>query len=161
MPTPHRTIIVGGVAAGMSVATRLRRLDEHAQITVLERGEYVSFANCGLAYHVGGVIPRREDLLLNSPERLTARFRLDVRTRSAFQQIPAAFDALGERTRAAFSGDWNTTTKNWASTNAPGPYTSYGADAWVNLGFVTDITGNGGKVARSENSRTSLCHDLI
>ena len=50
-------------------------------------------------------------------------------------------------TVAAFSGDWNTTTKNWASTNAPGPYTSYGADAWVNLGFVTDITGNGGKVA--------------
>ena len=87
MTTPRRIIIVGGVAAGMSVATRLRRLDEHAQITVLERGEHVSFANCGLAYHVGGVIPRREDLLLNSPERLTARFRLEVRTRSEVTSI--------------------------------------------------------------------------
>ena len=74
-----RTVIVGGVAGGMSAATRLRRLDEDADIVVFERGPYVSFANCGLPYFVGGVIEDRDDLLLQTPERLAARFRLDVR----------------------------------------------------------------------------------
>src|SRR5665647_1514983 len=74
-----RTIIVGGVAGGMSAATRLRRLDESAEIIVFERGHYVSFANCGLPYFVGGVIQYRQDLLLQTPGSLAARFRLDVR----------------------------------------------------------------------------------
>jgi NADPH-dependent 2,4-dienoyl-CoA reductase/sulfur reductase-like enzyme/rhodanese-related sulfurtransferase len=74
-----RTIIVGGVAAGMSAATRLRRLDEQRRITVFERGAHVSFANCGLPYHVGGVIPERSSLLLQTPESLASRFALDVR----------------------------------------------------------------------------------
>lgn len=74
-----KTIIIGGVAGGMSAATRLRRLDENAQILVLERGPYVSFANCGLPYHVGGVIEDRAALLLQTPESLAARFALDVR----------------------------------------------------------------------------------
>ncbi len=82
-----RVIIIGGVAAGMSTATRLRRLDETAEIIVLERGGYVSFANCGLAYHVGGIIPDRADLLLQTPERLAARFRLDVRVNSEVTAI--------------------------------------------------------------------------
>ncbi|WP_344806852.1 FAD-dependent oxidoreductase [Microlunatus ginsengisoli] len=77
----RRTVIVGGVAAGMSAATRLRRLDEQREIVVFERGEHVSFANCGLPYHVGGVIADRDDLLLQTPERLHERFALDVRTR--------------------------------------------------------------------------------
>ena len=72
-------IIIGGVAGGMSAATRLRRLDESARITVIERSGYVSFANCGLPYHVGGVIDRRDALLLQTPESLAARFRLEVR----------------------------------------------------------------------------------
>ncbi|WP_067805569.1 FAD-dependent oxidoreductase [Actinomadura formosensis] len=76
-----KVVIVGGVAGGMSAATRLRRLAEHAEIVVLERGGYVSFANCGLPYHVGGVIPERDDLLLQSPEGLRERFGLDVRVR--------------------------------------------------------------------------------
>ncbi len=81
-PSPdRRVVIVGGVAAGMSAATRLRRNDEHARITVLERGSHVSFANCGLPYHVGGVIEQREALLLQTPESLAARFALDVRVR--------------------------------------------------------------------------------
>ena len=63
----------------MSAATRLRRLDEAAEIVVLERTSYVSFANCGLPYHVGGVIEDRASLLLQTPESLAARFRLDVR----------------------------------------------------------------------------------
>ncbi|MDL2345362.1 FAD-dependent oxidoreductase [Deinococcus sp. MIMF12] len=78
---PLNIVIVGGVAGGMSAATRLRRLDEHARITVLERGEHVSFANCGLPYHLSDAIPDRERLLLHTPESLAARFRLDVRTR--------------------------------------------------------------------------------
>jgi NADPH-dependent 2,4-dienoyl-CoA reductase/sulfur reductase-like enzyme/rhodanese-related sulfurtransferase len=72
-------IIIGGVAGGMSAATRLRRLDEHADITVIERSGYVSFANCGLPYHVGGVIDERDALLLQTPASLAARFGLDVR----------------------------------------------------------------------------------
>lgn len=79
--TPReRILIVGGVAGGMSAATRLRRLDEFAQIIVFERGPYVSFANCGLPYFVGGVISDRSALLMQTPETLASRFRLDVRT---------------------------------------------------------------------------------
>lgn len=72
-------LIIGGVAGGMSAATRLRRLDETARITVIERSGHVSFANCGLPYHVGGVIEDRESLLLQTPASLGARFGLDVR----------------------------------------------------------------------------------
>lgn len=77
-----KIVIVGGVAGGMSAATRARRLDEHADITVYEQGPYVSFANCGLPYFVGGVIPERDALLLQTPESLWNRFRIDVRVKS-------------------------------------------------------------------------------
>ncbi len=77
--TPRRVVIVGGVAGGMSTATRLRRIDETAIITVIERSGHVSYANCGLPYFVGGVIEDEDDLLLQTPERLFDRFRLDVR----------------------------------------------------------------------------------
>lgn len=78
---PLTVVIVGGVAGGMSAATRLRRLDESAHIVVFERGPEVSYANCGLPYYVGGVIQDREALLLQTPESLHRRFRLDVRVR--------------------------------------------------------------------------------
>ena len=74
-----KTIIIGGVAGGATAATRLRRLDEKAEIIILERGEYVSFANCGLPYYIGGVITDREDLTLQTPESFKARFNIDVR----------------------------------------------------------------------------------
>jgi NADPH-dependent 2,4-dienoyl-CoA reductase/sulfur reductase-like enzyme/rhodanese-related sulfurtransferase len=74
-----KTVIVGGVAGGMSAATRLRRLDEAAEIVVLEKSGHVSFANCGLPYFVGGVITKRDALLLQTPATLKARFDLDVR----------------------------------------------------------------------------------
>ena len=77
-----KIVIVGGVAGGMSTATRLRRLDEAAHITVIERSGHVSYANCGLPYFVGGVIEQESDLLLQTPERLHDRFRLDVRVDS-------------------------------------------------------------------------------
>jgi NADPH-dependent 2,4-dienoyl-CoA reductase/sulfur reductase-like enzyme/rhodanese-related sulfurtransferase len=85
-----RTIIIGGVAAGMSAATRLRRLDEHRQITVYERGAHVSFANCGLPYHVGGVIPERSSLLLQTPASLASRFAIDVHVRHEVVAIDTA-----------------------------------------------------------------------
>ena len=75
-----RTVIVGGVAAGASTGARLRRLDETAEIVVLERGQFVSFANCGLPYHIGGAIPQRDSLLLQTPESLAKSLALDVRT---------------------------------------------------------------------------------
>ncbi|MFN8620417.1 MAG: FAD-dependent oxidoreductase [Chloroflexota bacterium] len=78
---PREVIVVGGVAGGMSAATRLRRLDETAHIVVIERTGHVSFANCGLPYHVGGVIEKRDALLLQTPASLAARFELDVRVR--------------------------------------------------------------------------------
>ena len=74
-----KIIIIGGVAGGMSAATRLRRLDESAEIIVLEKSGHVSYANCGLPYYVGGVIENEKDLLLQTPASLHARFRLDVR----------------------------------------------------------------------------------
>lgn len=76
-----KVVIVGGVAGGMSTATRLRRRDEFAEIVVFERGEHVSFANCGLPYYVGGAIADRRSLLLQTPQSLAARFRIDVRVR--------------------------------------------------------------------------------
>ncbi|MFY8169421.1 MAG: NAD(P)/FAD-dependent oxidoreductase, partial [Candidatus Nanopelagicus sp.] len=74
-----RVVIVGGVAGGMSAATRLRRLRNDLEIIVLERSNYVSYANCGLPYYVGGVIEKESALLLQTPESLHSRFRLDVR----------------------------------------------------------------------------------
>lgn len=74
-------VIVGGVAGGASAAARMRRLDEFAEIVVLERGNYVSFANCGLPYHIGGVIPERENLLVQTREELSRTFNLDIRVR--------------------------------------------------------------------------------
>jgi NADPH-dependent 2,4-dienoyl-CoA reductase/sulfur reductase-like enzyme/rhodanese-related sulfurtransferase len=76
---PKRVLIVGGVAGGMSAATRLRRLDEFAEIVIFERGPFVSFANCGLPYHLGGEIADRGKLIVQSPQRLKQVFRLDVR----------------------------------------------------------------------------------
>ena len=76
---PQRVVIVGGVAGGMSAATRLRRLDAEASIVVLERSGHVSFANCGLPYYVGGVLEEEEDLTLQTPRSLLDRFRLDIR----------------------------------------------------------------------------------
>ena len=80
-------IIVGGVAGGATAAARLRRLDESAQIILIERGEYVSFANCGLPYYIGDTIKDRDRLLLQTPESLQARFNLDVRVQSEVTSI--------------------------------------------------------------------------
>lgn len=85
-----KTVIVGGVAAGASTGARLRRLDESAEIVILERDHYVSFANCGLPYHIGGMIPERESLLLQTPESLAKSLALDVRTGQEVTRIDLA-----------------------------------------------------------------------
>ena len=82
-----KVLIVGGVAGGMSAATRLRRLMEDAEIIVFEQGPHVSYANCGLPYHIGEVIPEEKDLLLQTPKSLHDRFRLDVRVNNRVEKI--------------------------------------------------------------------------
>ena len=82
-----KVLIVGGVAGGMSAATRLRRLKEDAEIIVFEQGPHVSYANCGLPYHIGEVIPQEKDLLLQTPKSLHDRFRLDVRVNNRVESI--------------------------------------------------------------------------
>lgn len=85
-----RLVIIGGVAGGASAAARARRLSESAEIVLLERGPDVSFANCGLPYHIGGEIPDRKKLLVATPEFLRQRMNLDVRTRSNVTKIDRA-----------------------------------------------------------------------
>lgn len=77
-----KTVIIGGVAGGASAAARLRRLDESADIIMLERGDYVSFANCGLPYYIGGVITDKNNLTLQTPQSFRSRFNIDVRVNS-------------------------------------------------------------------------------
>ena len=85
-----KTVIIGGVAGGATAAARLRRMDEHAKIVMLERGEHISFANCGMPYYIGGTIADREDLLLQTPESFGGRFNVDVRTLSEALAIDRA-----------------------------------------------------------------------
>ena len=84
-----KIVIIGGVAGGMSAATRLRRLMEDAEIIVFDKGPYVSFANCGLPFHVSGEIAERSSLLVQTPESLKSRFELDVRPETEVLSIDA------------------------------------------------------------------------
>ncbi|NMS88847.1 CoA-disulfide reductase [Clostridioides difficile] len=82
-----KIIIVGGVAGGASTAARLRRLDENAQIIMFEKGEYISFANCGLPYYIGGTIGEREKLIVQTVEAMSSKFNLDIRNLSEVIKI--------------------------------------------------------------------------
>ncbi|MCR5101479.1 MAG: FAD-dependent oxidoreductase, partial [Butyrivibrio sp.] len=82
-----KTLIIGGVAGGASCAARLRRVNEDAEIIMFEKGEYISYANCGLPYHVGDVIKSRQALLLQTPEVMKARFNIDVRIKNEVTKI--------------------------------------------------------------------------
>lgn len=77
-----KVLIVGGVAGGASAAARLRRLEEDTEIIMFERGKYISFANCGLPYYIGGSIKEREKLLVQTPQGMGSRFNIDIRTNS-------------------------------------------------------------------------------
>ena len=85
-----KILIVGGVAGGATAATRLRRLSEENEVIIFEKGQYVSFANCGLPYHIGGTIHKRDTLLLQTPESLNERYNLDVRVFSEVLSINTA-----------------------------------------------------------------------
>lgn len=82
-----KTIIIGGVAGGASAAARLRRLDEACEIVILERGDFISFANCGLPYYIGGAITDKNDLTLQTPESFRKRFNIDVRVNNEAVRI--------------------------------------------------------------------------
>jgi NADPH-dependent 2,4-dienoyl-CoA reductase/sulfur reductase-like enzyme/rhodanese-related sulfurtransferase len=92
-----RIVIIGGVAGGMSAATRLRRLDENSEIVVVEKSGFVSYANCGLPYYIGGVISKEQDLLLQTPESLHKRFNLDVRVNSEVTAIDPVAKSVSVR----------------------------------------------------------------
>ncbi len=94
-----KVLIVGGVAGGASCAARLRRLDEQAEIILFERGEYISFANCGLPYFLGGAITKRDNLLLQTPESFNARFNVDVRVSSEVVAIDRDKKSVTVKTR--------------------------------------------------------------
>lgn len=105
----RKIAIIGGVAGGASAAARLRRLDEDAHIIIFERGGYISYANCGLPYYVGGVIKDKRDLLVQTPERMSKRFNIDIRLNSEVEEIDLDKKELivlnrmtGERYRESF-----------------------------------------------------------
>ena len=98
--TRLRIVIVGGVAGGASAATRARRCNEHAEIILLEKDEYVSFANCGMPYHIGGEITERSRLLVATAQMLRKRFRLDVRERTEAIRIDRAAKIVRVRSHA-------------------------------------------------------------
>ncbi|HSR04155.1 MAG TPA: DsrE/DsrF/DrsH-like family protein [Proteiniclasticum sp.] len=85
-----KTIIIGGVAVGATVAARLRRMDENMEIVIFEKGEFISFANCGLPYHIGEVIKERDALILQTPQAMKDRFNLDVRVFSEVTSVDAS-----------------------------------------------------------------------
>ena len=100
MAEHRRVLIVGGVAGGASCATRLRRLDESSEIVIFDRGPFVSFANCGLPYYVGGVIRDEARLLLATPELFRERFRIDVRVESEVVALDRAHSEIEVRETA-------------------------------------------------------------
>ena len=82
-----KLLIIGGVAGGATAAARARRLNEQAQIILFERGEHISFANCGLPYYIGGVITKREHLFVTTVRDFTERYNIDIRIFSEVMQI--------------------------------------------------------------------------
>lgn len=89
-----KVLIVGGVAGGASAAARLRRLDENIEIIMFEKGEYISFANCGLPYHIGETIKERESLILQTPEEMGKKFNIDIRVESEVIEVDAKLNKV-------------------------------------------------------------------
>ena len=148
-----KVCIIGGVAGGATAAARLRRLDEKAQIIVFERGDYISFANCGLPYHISGRIKERKSLLLQTPERLWTNFRIEVRVRNEVLTI----DPRGKliRTRNLTTGDEYTESYDYLVLS-PGAYPlippieGSGAAMFMSL---YDIPGMDAVIARINDQR--------
>ena len=99
-----KIVIIGGVAGGATAAARARRISEKAEITLLERGSYVSFANCGLPYYISGTIAKRSKLLLQTPEGLDARYRIKVLVDTEAIEIDKGGKPSGSKARKAKHG---------------------------------------------------------
>ncbi|MBO0920292.1 FAD-dependent oxidoreductase [Cellulomonas sp. zg-ZUI222] len=156
---PHpvrRIVVVGGVAGGMSAAARARRLDEHAEIVVLEQSDYVSFANCGLPYHLSGEIAERGSLLLHTPQSLAAALALDVRTGSRVTAVDTA-----ARTVTVVTADGRYTLGYDALLLAPGavavrpPVDGLDHPAVHSLRTVPDLDALGGRVTQLLTGRAA------
>ena len=91
-------LIVGGVAGGATAAARIRRADEYAEIVMFEKGNYISYANCGLPYYIGGVINERDKLFLQTPQSFGKRFAVDVRVKSEVVKIDPKLKQVTVRT---------------------------------------------------------------
>ena len=129
----RRIVIIGGVAAGASAATRARRVDEEVEIVILEKGDYVSWANCGLPYYLGGDIRRRSNLLLVSPELFWDRFRVDVRTNSEAVEI----DRGGKRVRVLQSPG----EADLRESEGPGAQAREAGEYWISYDKLIIATG--------------------
>ena len=92
-----RHVIIGGVAGGATAAARIRRADENAEIVLIDKGKYISYANCGLPYYIGGVIKSRDKLFVQTPEAFSRRFNIDVRTQNEALAIDTARHEVGIR----------------------------------------------------------------
>ena len=107
----QKIVIVGGVAGGATAAARLRRLSEKTHIVLLERGEYISFANCGLPYYIGGAIEKRDKMLVQTVEKMSERFKLDIRNLSEVTHInreQKTVSILNLRTGETYSETYDT-----------------------------------------------------
>ena len=113
----RKILIVGGVAGGASAAARLRRLDETTEIVMLEKGEYISFANCGLPYYIGGEIKEKSALTLQTPQSFHARFNIDVRTSSEAVAIAVSYTHLSASVSAKNTSSKSPPQKNNAPVN--------------------------------------------
>lgn len=149
-----KVVIIGGVAGGASCATRLRRLDESAEIIILERGENVSYANCGLPYFVGGKIEREEDLTVASPAFLKRRFRIDVRVRSEAVGIDAAAKTVRVREKDGREYE-ERYDKLVLAPGAAAKTFGWGGEGVFTLRDVRDATGLAGYI-RTHGVKTAL-----
>lgn len=150
-------VVVGGVAGGMSAATRLRRLDDDVEIIVVERSGHVSFANCGLPYFVGGVIEDEADLTLQTPESLGARFRLDVRVDTEVMAIDVAARRISVRsTRTGAEGhlDYGSLILSTGAAPARPPIPGY--ERALTLRTVEDAARMAADVGASGDTATAV-----
>lgn len=151
-----KVIIVGGVAGGASCAARLRRLDEKAQIVMFERGPFISFANCGLPYYIGGVIEKRDNLLLQTPESFHARFDVDVRVNSEVTAIDrekktVTVSANGE----TYTETYDTLVLSPGSTPMHPPIPGIESDKVMQLWTIPDMDKIVGAV-REDKAKTAV-----
>jgi len=137
----QKVVIIGGVAGGASCAARLRRLDEEMEIVLLERGDNISYANCGLPYRTGGVIQSREALLLLTPEMMKQRFNIDVRIHNEVTAIDRAAKTLTIRhtdTNGTSTESYDTLVIATGSSPVRPPITGIDSDKIMTLWTVND-----------------------